>query len=231
MRLGQGRNEVTRVQIETDEVGQVQFEAVEAGGGEHDGVVVAFAKSVNAGGHIATQSLDLEVRPKQKELVPAADGGCADGGALSEGKPRPVLPRIPPDEQHVLCGGPNGHGGNGQAVGLSGLEVLVAVDGKVHGVVEQGLFDFLGEETLAFEFLERLDLFPVPLRGENLDVASAATGFDEVPDVAGLPPGEVTAACSDPEVGSVDHGQPWSSWSMTTSLASFMGREMYFFSR
>ena len=194
------------VHIEPHEVIEVEFQPVQSGRSEDDGIIPAFAEPIDPGGHVAAQGLDVEVRPQQQQLVPAAHRRGAHGGTWGERKPR--LGRVGgfPNQEHVLRRSPWRHRGDGQPIRLPGLQVLVAVDGEVDRLVEQGLLDFLGEKPFAFEFFERLDLLPVTLRGEDVDVAGAPARFDEVPYVVGLLAGEIAAAGADSEVGGVAHG-------------------------
>ncbi|MNY10841.1 hypothetical protein D3C86_1438400 [compost metagenome] len=68
-----------------------------------------------------------------------------------------------------------GHGGDGQAGGLFGGDVLHRVDGDVDAAVEQGLLDLLGEQGLAADFQQAAVLNAVA-GGDDLDQGDQ--GFD-----------------------------------------------------
>ena len=131
--LGGSRNEVSWVHPDGQQVAQVEVKPVESGCGEHDGIVASLLQALDPRGHIAAQGLDVEVRPEQEQLVPAADRGGADDGSGMEREPGGGTVGSGMDQDVLGCSS-LGDGGDAEAVWLSGFEVLVAVDSKVDAV-------------------------------------------------------------------------------------------------
>jgi hypothetical protein len=61
-----------------------EAEALQAGGGQHDGVVAAFVELAQAGVEIAAQRFDAQVRAQAQQLRDAAQTGTADDRALGQ---------------------------------------------------------------------------------------------------------------------------------------------------
>ena len=80
-----------------------------------------------------------------------------------------------------------GNGGQHQAFGQFGGQILQAVDGEIGAAVEQRFFDFLGEETLGADLGQRHvgDLVAGGL--DDLDAALVAGGGELRGHPAGLP--------------------------------------------
>ena len=118
-------------------------------GRQHDGVVLALLHFVDARIDIAADRLHIQIAAgaacscamRRSELVPtdraefqiaqlAADDGVARIGALR-------------------------NGGDGQAFRQFGGQIFHAVNGEIDAPVEQRFFDFLREQTLAADFVQR----------------------------------------------------------------------------
>ena len=72
--LGWCGYEVQGVEHVNVQVGEVEFQSMHACMGEHDGVVLAVAQFLNAGGYVAAQRFDAEVGLPQLELVLPSHG-------------------------------------------------------------------------------------------------------------------------------------------------------------
>lgn len=81
--LPHGRQRVFRREKGTDPFRQTQ--ALEAGGGEDDGVIPARIQFAQAGSDIAAQVVHLQMGKAGQQLRPAAQTGTADPRALREG--------------------------------------------------------------------------------------------------------------------------------------------------
>ncbi len=66
------------------------LEAVEAGGGEDEGVALAGGEFLEAGVDVAPYFDELDVGAEREKLGPAAGAGGADGSAHGQGVERPV---------------------------------------------------------------------------------------------------------------------------------------------
>ncbi len=132
-----------RVEQGADALAQPQ--ALESGGGEHDGVGFAGVQLGQPGVDVAAQQPDLQVGPAVLELGLAAQAGGADPGAAGQVVEAGVAVR----DQGVAGVLPLGKGGERQAGRLGGGHVLQRVDGAVDLAVQQGGLDLLGEQGLA----------------------------------------------------------------------------------
>ena len=144
--LAGGRRVDDRVEEAFHDTAQAQ--AVEAGGGQQDGVSLAIGQLGQAGVDVAAQHDDLKVRPGGQALGGAAQGGGAEAGAL--GQVFQCLPLVA--DEGVAGVFALGDGGDGQAGRHLGRDVLHRVDGGVDAAVQQGFLDLLGEQRLAADF-------------------------------------------------------------------------------
>ena len=120
-------------------------EAVEAGGGQHQRVALAFAQLAQAGVDVAAQLDEAEVGAQGEELGAAARAGGADEGAGGQGVQR-LLART---DVGVAGVGARRDGGESEARIERGGQVLERVDGEVDAAFGERLFDLLDEDSLA----------------------------------------------------------------------------------
>ena len=66
------------------EGGVEEVGALDAGGGEDDGIILAFGEFAEAGVDVAADGEDLEVGAESEELGLAAEGAGADFGVFGE---------------------------------------------------------------------------------------------------------------------------------------------------
>ncbi|OQA00173.1 MAG: hypothetical protein BWY71_00802 [Planctomycetes bacterium ADurb.Bin412] len=90
-------------------------------------------------------------------------------------------------------------GGNPQAGGGNGRQVLEAVDGQIDPAGQQGIFDLAGEESLVADFREGgiEDDIALGLDGEQLGVQIGTGLLEGLLDPAGLDQGQLAAAGAD----------------------------------
>ena len=127
--------------------------ALETGGGEDDGVVLAFPQLAQARVDVAAQGLNVGVGIFFEQLAAAAEAGGADSSAGECER----LGEIG-HHQHIPGIFPRGDGGNDEAglidQGHGDGHVFVAVNSEIDLIIEQGLFEFLGEESFTTGFIE-----------------------------------------------------------------------------
>ena len=89
------------------------------------------------------------------------------------------------------------YGGDGQTLGKLGGKVLHAVDREIDAPVEQGFFNFFGEQAFAADFVER-DVENLVAGGfDDLDAAFGAARFQTFPDIVRLPERKLRASGPD----------------------------------
>jgi hypothetical protein len=133
----------------------------------------------------------VKVGTKLAKLGTAAEAARAYAGAgleFRETLPYQGIPRVFARR----------HGGEDEAVGELGGEILERVDGEIGAAVEQGFLDFLGEEALGADFGER-DIGDLVAGGlDDFDAASQTSSRQLGLHPVGLPEGELgTAGCDD----------------------------------
>ena len=199
--LGRCGHEVQGVEDVHVQVREVEFQSVHAGVGEHDGVVLSVAQFLDAGGHVASQRFDAEVGLPEFELVLPPHGRSAHHAAPLNVKGRGEVHGFGAHQHHVFDGPARGHGGDHEPGWRGRFEVFVAVHGEVDVAVEEGLFDFFGEEPLALHLVKADVLNLVSTRLKHHDLHGGAAGLQEVTHVVGLPQRKVAAAGADANVG------------------------------
>ncbi len=127
---------------------------------------------------------NVEIGTKHFELRDAAEGTGADRRADFE------MAQLAADDGVVGLGA-LGDGGDGEPARELGGQVLHAVDGEIDAAVEQGFFDFFGEETFAADFVEGSVLNFVAGSLDDFDAALGAAGFEALSDVVCLPEREL----------------------------------------
>ncbi len=169
----------------TDAAGQAQ--ALEAGGGQHDGVVLAFVEFAQAGVEVAAQGLDAQVGAQGAQLGEPAQAGGAHHRALRQGFER-VETRADERVTRVLA---LEHGGQHEAFGQLHGNVLERVHGQVGAASFKGHFEFFDEQALAAHLGQRAveDLVALGGHAQQVDLAAKAA-LQQVAHVLGLPKGE-----------------------------------------
>ena len=111
----------------------------------------AIVQLFQAGLQVAAEFHDLKVRAAMQELRTTAERGCADDRTLGQVVDRFI---VFADERiaHVFAGQ---EAIDDQAVRLDRWQVFGRMDRDVDAVVQHRFFDFLGEQTLVADFLQR----------------------------------------------------------------------------
>ncbi|MCY1352315.1 hypothetical protein D9M69_386050 [compost metagenome] len=199
--LAAGRQAVLDTDPRAD--ARLEAEADQAGGGEDDGVVFAGIELGQAGVDVATQELDLQVRPAGQQLRLAAQAGGADHAA---GRQRVEAGEIIRDEgvARVLA---LADAVQAEALGEVHRHVLHRVHGDVRLVLQQRGLQFLDEQALAADLRQRRveQLVAAADHRHQADaqprMGRLETGFD----VFGLPQGQGTLAGGDADLAGHDH--------------------------
>jgi hypothetical protein len=127
-----------------------ETEADETGAGEDEGIggwVVG--DLADAGGDIAADVGDGEVRAEETELAGSADRAGGDDGTVGE----PVETAGVFADEDVFDWGAWEDGGDAEAVGEESGDVFERVDGGVDGAGAEGFFEFLSEDALIEDWL------------------------------------------------------------------------------
>ena len=185
-----------------------EAEASEPGPGEDGGGIVTVADLGQAGVDVAANVLAAEVGAEGQELGAASEAAGADAGPVREvGQGAAVGGDA--EVARVLT---LGHGlGEAEAVGGGGGEVLEAVHGQVDATIEEGEFEFAGEEAGAFGSGQVGELVPVAAGLDDLEAEGAVrvSGGQSGLDGLGLGQGQRAAAGADEDVGREgDEGDP-----------------------
>ncbi len=173
-------------------------EAVQAGGGEDEGVGLAFGPLAEAGVDVAAHLDEADVGAESKDHGLAARRSGRDAGAGGEHVEAPVVFA----DEGVASVGAWGDGGEGEAGGDLRGQVFEGVDGEVDAVGEEGVFDLLDEDAgtvggKAFGWSEVRVLHAVADGADDLDCDGVAEGAELRGDVVGLPERELGAARAD----------------------------------
>ena len=175
----------------------LQAQPVQARPGEDHGVELALEGLVEPGLDVAPDGHHVEVGPQVEELGAAAERAGAHPGPLGERAQGP-MDRGDQGVGHVLA---RGHGGQGQALGAQGRQVLEAVHGQVDRAVQERPLDLLGEQAgPADRGQGRVPVaVAVGLDLDQLDGQAGMAGAQAVGDPVGLPAGQAAAAGADPD--------------------------------
>jgi hypothetical protein len=166
--------------IEAEDFGGpvLEAEAPEAGQGEDGRVVLTRVHLRDAGVNVAADRSDFEVGADLAELGLATGGAGAHDRALAEALERDLVAA----DEGVSGILPQGHGGDGEALGALRGKVLVAVDGDVDFATLEGFLDGGGEPADAFGERSALVLVSGGGDGDEIDpqvrVAGAEGGGD-----------------------------------------------------
>ena len=195
--LGHLRQHHRRLQHLDDPVVEVELEAIDGGGGHHDGVeAVGLGQT---GGDVAPQPGEGEVGTQPGELGPASHRSGGHQATHRESVERRA-------DEHVAGIGPLRHRGQHQLVGRSAGQVLARVHGEIGPTVEHRGLDLLDEDALAAHLPDRDveagvgDGLHDDLLDGDLDPAAPAGVGQQRGDVVGLPQGQGAAPGRGPEV-------------------------------
>ena len=161
---------------------------------EQDRVEPPLAQTPQPRVHVATQVLELELRPQRVNQRAAPEARGADTGAGPElRKARPAR------DEHVARVGALQDRHERETGGQRRRHVLQRVHGEVHLSRQQRLFDLLQEGALAADGLEPLVLEPVAGGRDLVERRGVPERREPFLDVARLPERERAAARPDPQ--------------------------------
>ena len=143
--LAGGGAHLCRVEALVDPLGAAK--AVEAGGGEDEGVAFPVSQLLQACVNVAADFNEGEVGAEGEDLGAAARACGTDAGVVGK---RVEGPELLADEDVAGVGAFRG-GGNVELGSELGGEVFKGVNGEVDAAVFQGFFDLLDEDALAVE--------------------------------------------------------------------------------
>ena len=126
------------------------FEALEAGRGENDGVVIALIELGQTGVYVAAQRLDAKIRTHHPELCLSTQARASEQGALRQ--VRELLATRRHQRIGMVC--PFQHGGDTETRRHVGGHVLHGVHRDVGLAALHRDFEFLDEQALATDFLQ-----------------------------------------------------------------------------
>ncbi len=155
-------------------------ESAKPGGGEDYGIVVPAFHFGDPGIDVAADVLDIEVGADAAKLGDAAEGTGADRC------PELDVAQLAADDG-VAGVGALRHGGEGEAFGELGREILQAVHGEIDAPVEESLFDLAGKEAFAGDFMQGHLEYTIARRLDDFDAALHAACFEALPNVVRLP--------------------------------------------
>ena len=130
---------------------RLQVQALEAGGGQHDGVVPALVELAKPGVQVAAQGLDVQVGPQGLEQHQPAQAGRADHGALRQfGQRCKII-----GHKGVARVFARQDAGQREAFGQVHRHVLERMHRQVGPAFAQRDFKLLDEQALAADLAER----------------------------------------------------------------------------
>ena len=169
-------------------------ETTDAGSGEHNGIILTFLHFGDSGVDIAADVAEIEIGAEAGELRDAPERAGADDGTRAQ------KPELAADDG-VEGVGPFGDGSDYEAFGKLGGEVLQAVNREVNATVEQGVFNFFGEQALTAHFGKRDVKDLVSTGVDDFNRAGQASTFEFGLDMIRLPERELRAARADNQHG------------------------------
>ncbi len=172
------------------------LEAVEAGGGEDEGVALALFEFAQAGVDVAADFDEGDIGTECEDLGAATGAGGADTTSGGQGMERPVGVADP----DVAGVGAFGDGGERELGGELRGEVFEGVDGEVYAAFFEGLFNLLDEDAFAVEVRRRDEaglLHAVAGGADDFHLDRIASVAEGVEDVVRLPEGKLGAPAAD----------------------------------
>ena len=185
-----------------------QAQALEAGGGEHDGVVLAFVELAQARVEVAAQGFDAHVGAadggqRLAQQHDAAQAGGAHHRAWGQiGQARRV--RRHPGVARVLA---LHHAGEREALGQLHRDVLERVHGDVGAAIGERVLELFHEQALATHLGQRAveDLIAQSRHAQQFDAVAARR--QQGLHMVGLPQGEPALAGGDGDCQGRRHGE------------------------
>ena len=134
-----------------EDLGDAVFptQPLQARGGQHDGVVLAFVELAQAGIQVAAHGFDLQIGPQFAQLRRAPQRTGAHFRARRAGRQGGVPTRASRGSSR------SGMAARYQAGGQLRGQVLQAVHRQVDAALEQRFFNFLGEQALGADLRQR----------------------------------------------------------------------------
>ena len=193
--LPSGRTHHVRRDELPDELRPAQ--AVEPGGGEDDGVVLAFFKFSQASVHVAAQRMNLEIRAARLQLGLPSQARCPNFRTVRQIVDARILLRAE-GVAGIFARGDRGNFKFGRELGR---QVFQAMHREVNTAFDKGLFDLLREHALGAD-LRQGDVGDFVARClDDLEFDLVALLAQEGRDVIGLPEGKLRTARSDAKMG------------------------------
>src|SRR5579863_3985358 len=176
-----------------DQFGSTQ--ALQAGGGQDDGVVFALLEFAQAGVDVAAQGMNVEIGADGLELRLAAQAGGADARALGQVFDIREMPRA----ESVAGIFSLGDGGNFKSWGKFGGQIFQRMHGEIDLAGGEGFFNFFREDPFAKSALgadhSQRNVGDLVAGGvDDFDFDFVAAVAQERRNVVGLPEGELRAA-------------------------------------
>jgi len=172
------------------------LEAIEASGGEDEGITLALLELAKASVDVAADIDEGDVGTEGEDLSAAAWAGGSDAASGGEGVERPVG-LADPDVAGV---GAFGDCGQGELCSQFCREILQAVHGEIDAAFFEGFFDFFDEDAFAVEVRRRDEaglLHTVAGGADDLELDVVAGVAEGVEDVVGLPERQLRASAAD----------------------------------
>ena len=172
----------------------MHFQALEAGRGQHDGVVLTFVELAQPRVQVAAQGLNAQVRPQGLEQHQPAQARSADHRALRQGRQAGVGV----GDKRVTRVFALHHAGQRKAGRQIHGHVFERMHGDVGTAVGQRGFEFFDKQTLAANLAQRAVQNLVALRGhaQQLDLPAQAV-LQQGLHMFGLPHGQSAFAGGD----------------------------------
>ena len=163
----------------------VQAQALQAGGGKDDGIVIAVVELGQAGLDVAAQGFDGQVRELCPQLCFAAQAGCADDCACGHF----FQTRILIGYERVKRAGAFADCRQCEPFRQFHRHVFDGVDGQIGTAVLQCLFEFFDKQAFAADFRQCAveDLVAARRHAQNFHFAVGIQCFQTAFDVFGLP--------------------------------------------
>jgi hypothetical protein len=159
------------------------FEAVEAGGGEKDGVNLAFVELAQAGVYIAAELDGFNVGTESFQLGATALAAGSYDGSLGEFSEAPEFYR----HEGISRIDSGRCGSQSEGLGEFGGQVFEGVYGEVNAAFGEGFLNLLGEHSLGADLSESDFLEAVAGGFDDFDFDFVAPGAKQGLNVMGLP--------------------------------------------
>src|SRR5579863_10285647 len=176
-----------------DQFGSTQ--ALQAGGGQDDGVVFALLEFAQAGVDVAAQGMNVEVGADSFELRLTAQAAGADARTLRQFLKTRIVARA----EGVARVFPFCDGGDFESGGKFGGQVFQRVHGEIDAAGGEGFFNFFRKHAFGTDH-GKGDVGDFVAGGVNdFNFDFVAAGAQQRGDVVGLPERQLRAAGADAE--------------------------------